>query len=59
MIGKFISEVQQEFRKIVWPSWNETKLMTIFVLIFAFIMSLYLLAVDQIIFRILALIIGR
>ena len=59
MIAKFVSEVQQEFRKIIWPSWRETKLTTIFVLIFAAIMSIYLLIVDQIIFRLLSLIILR
>ncbi len=59
MIIKFIAEVQQEFRKIIWPTWRETKLTTIFVLIFAFIMSAYLLVVDQIIFRLLSLIIVR
>ena len=59
MIGKFVSEVQQEFRKIIWPSWSETKLTTIFVLIFAAIMSIYLLIVDQIIFKLLSFIILR
>jgi preprotein translocase subunit SecE len=59
MIGKFVSEVQQEFRKIIWPSWRETKLTTIFVLIFAAIMSVYLLIIDQIIFRLLSFIILR
>jgi preprotein translocase SecE subunit len=44
---KFYREVVKEVKQVVWPTLRETRMTTIVVCIFAFIVSLYLLCVDK------------
>ncbi len=57
-IPEFIAQVRQEVRKVTWPSAKETRVTTVVVFIFAIIAAAYFLVVDQIIYRLLHLIIG-
>lgn len=57
-IPEFIAQVRQEVRKVTWPSGKETQVTTLVVFIFAIIAAAYFLVVDQIIYRLLHLIIG-
>lgn len=57
-IKSFVNGVQKEFNRISWPTFQETKMTTIAVLILAVIMSMYFVVVDQVIFRVLAFILG-
>ena len=57
-IPEFIAQVRQEVRKVTWPSGKETRVTTVVVFIFAIIAAAYFLIVDQIIYRLLHLIIG-
>ena len=57
-IPEFIAQVRQEVRKVTWPSGKETRVTTLVVFIFAIIAAAYFLVVDQIIYRLLHLIIG-
>ncbi|MDR1908248.1 MAG: preprotein translocase subunit SecE [Holosporales bacterium] len=44
---KFIHEVRKEVSQVVWPTRRDAGITTIIVCIFASLMSLYLLLVDQ------------
>jgi preprotein translocase subunit SecE len=57
-IPEFIAQVRQEMRKVTWPTGKETRITTIVVFIFAIIAAGYFMIVDQIIYRLLHLIIG-
>jgi preprotein translocase subunit SecE len=57
-IPKFFQEVKYEGSKVTWPSRRETLLTTTIVFIFALIASLYFLAVDHIILKLLNMITG-
>ena len=57
-IPEFFAQVRQEMRKVTWPSGKETRVTTIVVFIFAIIAACYFMVVDQIIYRLLNLIIG-
>jgi preprotein translocase subunit SecE len=57
-IPEFIAQVRQEVRKVTWPTGKETRVTTVVVFIFAIIAAAYFLVVDQIIYRLLHLIIG-
>ena len=57
-VQRFVREVRGEFNKIVWPTWSETKLTTIIVLVIGVLVAAYFLIVDQVIYRILALMLG-
>lgn len=57
-IPEFYSQVRQEMRKVVWPTGKETKVTTLVVFVFAIIAAAYFMIVDQIIFRLLNLIVG-
>ncbi len=56
--SQFTSEVREEAKKVTWPTGRETRLTTTFVFVFAVIAALYFLMVDQVIYRLLNLIIG-
>jgi preprotein translocase subunit SecE len=45
-------------RKVTWPSSKETRVTTVVVFIFAIIAAAYFMVVDQVIYRLLHLIIG-
>lgn len=44
--AKYLAQVQQEGRKVVWPSWKETRQTTILVMIMVVIMGVFFFAVD-------------
>ena len=44
--GQFVGEVRQEARKITWPSWKETWITSVMVLIMVTITALFFLLVD-------------
>jgi preprotein translocase subunit SecE len=49
--GKFVREVRQETGKVTWPTFKETRVTTIMVLIMVAILSLFFLGVDQVLGR--------
>lgn len=57
-IPEFYAQVRQEMRKVTWPTLKETRVTTIVVFIFAIIAAAYFMIVDQVIYRLLNLIIG-
>ncbi len=57
-IPEFFAQVRQEMRKVTWPSGKETRVTTVVVFIFAIIAAAYFMVVDQVIYRLLHLIIG-
>ena len=46
-IPQFLSQVRAEGRKIVWPSWKETWITSVMVLIMVVIASLFFFLVDS------------
>ena len=42
----YLQQVQQEGRKVVWPTWKETRQTTVMVMIMVVIMGLFFFAVD-------------
>ena len=56
--AKFIQEVQQETRKVTWPSRKETVTTTIMVFIMVVIVSLFLSVADYIIGNTMRIILG-
>ncbi|WP_298917206.1 preprotein translocase subunit SecE [uncultured Algimonas sp.] len=42
----YLAQVQQEGRKVVWPSWKETRQTTILVMICVILFGLFFFAVD-------------
>ncbi len=55
---KFIQEVRNETRKVVWPTRNETLVTTIMVFIFAIIASLFFFLADQVLNLIVTSLLG-
>jgi preprotein translocase subunit SecE len=55
---QFIDEVKRETKKIVWPTFNETRTATIMVFVMVTICSLFLFATDQVISAIIKKILG-
>ena len=55
---QFLQEVYGELRKVVWPSWKETRAATIVVLVLVALVSAYLglidFALSQIVERVLS-----
>lgn len=45
--AEFLRQVQTEGRKVVWPTWEETVRISIFVFIMMLILSLFFLGVDS------------
>ena len=54
----FFRQVRQEASKVTWPSWKETRTMTIMVFIVVFAVSAFLYVVDQVIAWALRLALG-
>ncbi|GLQ19808.1 preprotein translocase subunit SecE [Algimonas porphyrae] len=42
----YLAQVQQEGRKVVWPTWKETRQTTVLVMIMVLIMGLFFFLVD-------------
>ncbi|MDA3969856.1 MAG: preprotein translocase subunit SecE [Desulfobulbaceae bacterium] len=55
---KFLTDVQREFTKIAWPTKQNTIRLTITMIIFVFIVSLYLGAVDMILGKLIGYILS-
>lgn len=47
--AKYLEQVQQEGRKVVWPSWKETRQTTILVMICVLLFGLFFFVVDYLI----------
>lgn len=56
--AKFIQEVQQETRKVTWPSWKETRMTTLMVFVMVVVVSVFLSFADWIIGNGMKLILG-
>jgi len=56
--AKFIQEVQQETRKVTWPSWKETRMTTLMVFVMVVVVSVFLSLTDWIIGNAMKLILG-
>ena len=55
---QFLQQVRAEAAKIVWPSRRETTISTIMVLVMAFLAAIFFLLADQVISRVIALLLG-
>jgi preprotein translocase subunit SecE len=55
---EFIQQVREEAAKVVWPSRRETLITTAMVVLMAVVTSIFFLASDQIISRIIGFILG-
>ena len=55
---KYLGQVRQEGRKVVWPSWNEVYKTTILVMIMVAIMGLFFFVVDWVLANVVQLILG-
>ncbi len=55
---KFLQEVQDESRKVTWPTRKETMITTVMVFIMVAVSSIFFLAADQIIRVIVTFILG-
>jgi preprotein translocase subunit SecE len=55
---KFLQEVQDESRKVTWPTRKETMITTVMVFIMVAVSSVFFLAADQIIRIVVTFILG-
>jgi preprotein translocase subunit SecE len=55
---EFAREVRTEVDKVTWPTWRETMITTVLVLIMVILAALFFLAADQIMSRAVAFILG-
>ncbi len=53
----FLKEVQEELKKVVWPTRDEVIRLTVVVIVVSLIVGLYLGGIDLILTKILALVI--
>ena len=56
--AKFIKEVRSETKKVTWPSRKETTVTTVMVCIMVALASIFLMVSDQIISKVVQLILG-
>jgi preprotein translocase subunit SecE len=54
----FIQEVRQEVSKVTWPTWKEVWITTAMVLVMVALTAVFFLIADQIILRVVQLILG-
>ena len=52
-IPQFFSEVKQQMRQVVWPTFSETRITTLIVFILALVFAMYFFFVDFCIFHVL------
>jgi preprotein translocase subunit SecE len=57
-LARFFRETQGELKKVSWPSWTESRNLTIIVIFVLIIMALYLGSVDWGASKLLSLLIG-
>ncbi|MEZ5924390.1 MAG: preprotein translocase subunit SecE [Hyphomicrobiaceae bacterium] len=55
---EFAREVRTEVDKVTWPTWRETMITTVLVLIMVILAALFFLAADQVMSRAVAFILG-
>ncbi len=55
---EFIQEVRQEVSKVTWPTWKEVWITTLMVLVMVTLASLFFLTVDQVLGRVINLVLG-
>jgi len=55
---KFLQEVRQEAAKITWPTWRETVITTIMVVVMAALAGVFFLLVDQVIRIVVTFVLG-
>ena len=55
---EFIQEVRQEVSKVTWPTWKEVWITTLMVLVMVTMASLFFLTVDQVLGRVINLVLG-
>ena len=60
MINPFIfaRQVRQEVAKVTWPTRSETIVTTVMVMIMVFVMALFFLGVDQVLSRVVRLLLN-
>ncbi len=55
---KYVGQVRQEARKVVWPTWRETVTTTILVMIMVVLMGIFFFIVDWALASLIKLILG-
>ena len=55
---KYVGQVRQEARKVVWPTWRETLTTTILVMIMVVLMGIFFFIVDWALASIIKIILG-
>lgn len=55
---KYVGQVRQEARKVVWPTWRETLTTTILVMIMVIIMGIFFFIVDWALANIVRFVLG-
>ncbi len=55
---EFIQEVRQEVAKVTWPTWKEVWITTLMVLVMVTLASIFFLIVDQLLGRLVNMILG-
>ena len=55
---EFVQQVQQETRKVTWPSWKETRMTTLMVFVIVALASIFFFATDQIIRYLITFLLG-
>lgn len=55
---EFIQEVRQEVSKVTWPTWKEVWITTLMVLVMVTLASLFFLVADQLLGRLINLVLG-
>jgi preprotein translocase subunit SecE len=56
--SEFVRQVQQETRKVTWPSWKETRMTTLMVFVMVVIVSVFLSVADWAIGNVMRVILG-
>jgi preprotein translocase subunit SecE len=56
--GEFVRQVRAETSKVSWPTRRETLITTVMVLIMTTVLSLFFLGVDQVLGRLVRLVLG-
>ena len=55
---KYVGQVRQEGRKVVWPTWRETLTTTILVMIMVVLMGIFFFIVDWVLASVIKVILG-
>ena len=55
---KYVGQVRQEARKVVWPTWRETLTTTVLVMIMVILMGIFFFVVDWALANVVRLVLG-